>query len=434
MNNVNELAAALPNLKSDSKIISDQKEIPKEIIVNKGNIIESKDVKREPPVPEEPVDIKKEIKIPKIEFPPKDVLSIMNPPKEENNIPKVDIPLKVDSIVDSPIKEEIKKIADLPEPPQKMEKEVILDNIKEKESARIIESKIKETKKETLIERIKEHQKAQDELIAKGEELINELKTVVRAETKTNISKVTNADVNKNIVPIAKIINTKETNVGEVKTEEKKSQPEKPESQIHEDPIVVSMAKGVPLPLAVKGKIQMVGKEKEEKKSENEVEKVGRDILGGDPAELREKRDVEELTVKSVSEVELSEKLTTPKPVNVPIEELKKSTEVKEELKPSKDVAVDEGSCAKNGSIEENGKKAEVEKPLSPNTVIKGLDKLENPLIKFSSHLSDPKPILDDTPQLLDNKADSIVAEMPKRRDLKSIETNDIAEPNHRNG
>lgn len=437
LNNIKELAAALPNLKSESKIVADQKEIPKEI-VNKGNVIESKDIKREPPVPEEPIDIKKEIKIPKIELPPKDVLSIMNPPKEDN-IPKVDVPLKVDSIVENPIKEEIKKIADLPEPPQKIEKEVIPNNIseKEKENARIIESKLKDTKKETLIERIKEHQKAQDELIAKGKELINELKTAVQAETKTNTSKITKTgEAIRNIVPIAEIIDKKETNVAEVKTEEKKVQPEKPKSPIPEDPIVLSMAKGVPLPLAVKGKVQMVTKEKEEKKSENAVEKVGRDILGGDPAELREKRDVDEVTEKPFSEVELSEKLTTPQPVKAQIEEVKKNLDVKEEPKPAKDVVADEGSCAKNGSIEDNTKKTEIEqkqKQLIPNTMIKSAIEPQDPLIKFSSHLSDPKPILDNSPQLLGNKADSIVAEMPKRRDLKSIETDDIAEPNHRN-
>ncbi|CAH1397663.1 unnamed protein product [Nezara viridula] len=431
LNNVNELVAALPNLKSESKIIADQKETLKEN-VNKGNIMESKEVKREPPVPEEPVDIKKERKIPKLELPPKNVLSDMNPPKE-NNIPKVDTPLKVDSVVDNSVKDEIKKIAGLPEPPKKLEKEVILENInvKEKENARVIENKEKESnKKETLIERIKEHQKAQDELIAKGEELIKELKTVVQAETRSNGSKDTSADLNKNAIPIVKNVdmNAKEINVPEVKKEEKKVQPESP---IHEDPIVVSMAKGVPLPLAVKGKVQMVEKEKEEKKLENEVEKVGRDILGGDPAELREKRDVEELTERAHSlEIELSGQSTTPQPVK----ELKKSAEVKEEPKPAKDVNAEEGSCAKNGSIEENGKKTEAEKPLIPNTTINSVDKPQDPLIKFSSHLSDPKPILNDSPQLLDNKADSIVAEMPKRRDLKSIETNDIAEPNQRNG
>ncbi|KAE8573627.1 hypothetical protein A483_HHAL012046, partial [Halyomorpha halys] len=432
LNSVNELAAALPNLKSESKIIADQKEMSKESVLNKGNIIESNEIKREPPVPEEPIAIKKEIKISKVELPIKDVLPIINSPKE-NNIAKVDIPLKVNSIIDTPVKEEVRKKVDLPEPPKKLEKEVVLDNIneKEKENAKIIDKNVKETKKERLIERIKEHQKAQDELIAKGEELINELKTVVRAETRTNSSKDMTAELNKNVEPVAKDteINVKEVNLSEKNREEKEVPPEKYESMVHEDPIVVSMAKGVPLPLAVKGKVQMATKEKEEKKLENEVEKVGRDILGSDPKELREKRDVEAVTVSSrTSDVDLSGKLTTPQPV----EEAKTTAEGHEEPKPTKVVAVDEGSCAKNGSANENSKKVEIKKPLSADTLVKSIDKPQDPLIKFSSHLSDPKPILNDSPQLLDHKADSIVAEMPKRRDLKSIETDEIPEPNPR--
>ena len=432
MKNVDELAEAILN--PVPKFVVDKEEIAKDVIDKKDAVLNEqkiKDVKREPPIPEEPVVLKKEIEISKLDIPPKDILSIVNL-SIGKGLPKIPISPKAGEtvpVVNNPPKDEIKNKLDLADEPNKKKeiKEEVF-NDKEKNVENKTDSKNNEIKKEILIEKIKEHQEAQEKLIAEGEKLMNELKIVVKEEMATNTSKELGVNVKLNSVQ--GIVKKSK------KDDKQQAELEKPKYVMSEDPIVARMAKGVPLPLAVQGNLEMNAVGKEKPKSENEiVEKVGRDILGGDTKEMREKRDIEEV-LRDNSQVILDDQITSQPLAKVPInQEMKKATTVGLEVKPIK---VEEGSCAKNNSVKDV-KKEEIQKMLASDPASnrtnkeQSEEKAADQLIKFSSHLSDPKPILDISPQLLDNKVDTIMAEMPKKRDLKSIETNELGESNHRN-
>lgn len=409
-----------------------------------------KDTKKEPPVPEEP----QESKAVKVESPLPLAPIVV---KEVKTVPP-NVVIPVDIKKDSEVKVEgsLKKVkpvhvepaviqADAPkELPAvvKPDENIALKDVKEEnqkanESIAIrppegnVQNNLEKDKlKENLIEKIKENEEAQKKLNEEGVKLLKELKDVVKNDS--NSVKLFN-------VKTGTISNIKDSQLAKNNLGEKSVINEQP---IEKNILTQKIAQGIPLPLAVNGKmpinltvketiknIEVKGKDYDKNKENEVVEKqgVGRDILGG-VKELREKRDLDEvLKADSVA----SEAPGTVSPLSLVL-----GQDQSPALDPKQGLVEDvlnetshEATLSKLKTNLDNCNKNETKKISQEEVSAKQTEKKMDELIKAPSFLTDPKSVLDESPQLLAKEGDkSSIPEMPKKRDLKSLSSEDLVD------
>nr|BAN20785.1 amino acid transporter [Riptortus pedestris] len=466
LNNVKEFAALPelkpeeihnknPPIKKDIVQLDDGKKIRNEKLENPLEVKIIKVGKKEPPVPEEPQDKpvaqledNKNVELSLVQNNAKndDIKpQVKQGLKEE--LPKIENLLVVNTLEKEP---HVKKNNDLDKEKYKMnsnnekllESENVLKDrklpvlknendtpsidkvkginlvpgIQENNKTNIASDKLKEN----LIEKIKEHEEAQKKLNEEGIKLLKELKDVVKNEN--NSLKLVN-------VKTGVVYNLNTSQLVKPKLEEKvQTENRSMETNI----LTQKIAQGIPLPLAIKNQSKIsVEKEKDtNKKSENEIiEKapIGRDILE-DAKQIREKRDLDDVLKLDSLPTERNEKSGFESQPKASIVKIGKDLEYGEPVKEVHNETESENTLAMLKENLKNCKKNETNVTPQKSNIEKN-EKNMDELIKSPFYLSDVKSVLNDSPRLLGDEAGkSNIPEMPKKRDLKSLSSENLVE------
>lgn len=454
--NVDQLAAALPELMKDTK------EVPATLLNLAAKVEDKSNMRKEPPIPEAPV-VKTASEPPGKQEPPK---KVKVEPSEEKKV--------------EPFKEE-KEVGERRE-------EVIHNDAFKKEDDEIKEVEKQEIlkKKEDLIEKLEENEEKQKKLLEEQKKILNDIKlekdklVIEKSELKIEEQppkikggelNVQNEIVQKESVDLVKskdenTINLLENVINEPKIDIKlNSEVKEVEKVVKDDLIKKSMADGVPLPLAVQNIMPQIEVAKSLKIVDNpgnpnegnaDSKVLRRDILQEGLKEQREKREVQDVfnvvsnsnnNLQQTEDVADSVNLDGSSEINmlqnnktavIPVDEINSSNlEVK---KVSLNEENDEHCEDKTKS--EGYKFSDELKPIEEIAKIKALlsespnntlidvksmkevakqEQAEEPIIKTPAYLSNPKIVLPDekTPEegnILRNEA------KPMKRDLKSVD------------
>lgn len=463
--NVDQLAAALPELMKDTK------EVPATLLDLPAKVEDKSNMRKEPPIPEAPV-VKTASEPPGKQEPPK---KVKVEPSEEKKVE----PFKEEKEIGEQKEEAIHNDA--------FKKED--DEIKEVEKQEILK------KKEDLIEKLEENEVKQKKLLEEQKKILNDIKlekdklVIEKSELKIEEQpqKIKDGELNvqkeivqKESVDIVKskdenTINLLENVIHEPKIDIKfNSEVKEAEKVVKDDLIKKNMADGVPLPLAVQNIMPQIEVAKSLKIVDNpgnpnegnaDSKVLRREILQEGLKEQREKREVQDvfnvdskvnnnlqktedvadnMNLDGSSEITHSlvlsnNVLQNNKTVVIPVDEINISSlhEKKVPLNEENDEHCEDKTKSESYKFSDELKPIEEiasKKALlseSPNNTLIDVKSMrevpkqaEEPIIKTPAYLSNPKIVLPDEKipeevlegNILKNEA------KPMKRDLKSVD------------